>query len=264
MRRAKVLGATPETRLKRSLVGATFAGVKRRGKFLLFTLHVRRRAEPVLLVGHLGMTGRIYLAAKDAPLAKHAAVVLDLGRHRMIYEDTRYFGRFTLILAAWRLWVPSRWAGTSRPGIWPRLGRSGQAIKIKLLDQSLVAGVGNIYASEALFLARISPWARANELTRDQLARLWRAIRRVLATAIRQDSTVPLDFAGSGARDGLFYYGRKGDANGFYAERLLVYDRQGRPCPSCGTGIKRIVQGARSTYFCAVCQGVSGGKTKIS
>jgi len=133
------------------------------------------------------------------------------------------------------------------------LKRSRQAIKIKLLDQTVVAGVGNIYASEALFRARLSPKRAANRLTPKQIKRLWRAIREVLAGAIRGGSTVPLNFGG-GKSDGLFYFGRAPGAPDFYEERLRVYDREGRPCLKCRRLIKRITQAARSTYYCPRCQ----------
>jgi formamidopyrimidine-DNA glycosylase len=116
-----------------------------------------------------------------------------------------------------------------------------------------VAGVGNIYASEALFRARISPKLAANRLTSGQIKKLWRAIREVLAEAIAGGSTVPLNF-GAGKSDGLFYFGRAPGTPDYYAERLRVYDRTGEPCQDCGRLIKRIVQGARSTFYCPHCQ----------
>lgn len=255
VRRSRVLGATSEKELRTALRGATFSALSRRGKYLLFSLRARGRGEPVTLVGHLGMTGRMYLLARMAPLPRHAAVVLDLGRHRFVFEDTRYFGRFTLDAGGPAKLGPEPLEhGFTAEYLAAALKGSRQAIKVKLLDQTLVAGVGNIYASEALFRAGISPRVPANRLTRAQAIRLWRAIRRVLAEAIRRGSTVPLNFSGTGARDGLFYYGREGEAGVFFAERLMVYDRRGQPCRTCGTAIKRLVQAARSTFFCPVCQ----------
>jgi formamidopyrimidine-DNA glycosylase len=91
-------------------------------------------------------------------------------------------------------------------------------------------------------------------LKNDQIERLWKAIGEVLADAIRQGSTLPLDFAGDNGRDGLFYYGSAGQDAGFHPERLLVYGRHGKPCHQCGSSIKRLVQGARSTFYCPRCQ----------
>jgi len=132
------------------------------------------------------------------------------------------------------------------------LKRSRQPVKVKLLDQSLVAGIGNIYASEALFLAGISPRRAANRLTRQQVAKLWQAIRDVLTAAIAGGSTVPLNFSPRKS-DGLFYYGSAAGGPDFYTERLRVYDRHGERCLNCNTPVKRIVQAARSTFFCPNC-----------
>jgi formamidopyrimidine-DNA glycosylase len=253
--RARVIRPTAEGALKGALAGATFVKLARRGKYLLFTLRSRRGAKPVMMVGHLGMTGRIYLLPKNAPLPKHAAVVLDLGKHRMIFEDTRYFGRLTLDTSSPEKLGPEPLGGDfSAAYLFGALQRSSQGIKVKLLDQALVAGVGNIYASEALYRAGISPRTTANKLTKLQIGKLRRSIRRVLERAIRQGSTVPLDFAGTGARDGLFYYGQEGEGEIFHPERLLVYDRNGQACRKCGTKIERIIQAARSTFYCPSCQ----------
>jgi formamidopyrimidine-DNA glycosylase len=261
VRRAKVLGATSERELSRTLQGATFTGLSRRGKFLVFELRRANRGKIITLVGHLGMTGRMYLLPKASALPKHAAVVLDFDGHRMVYEDTRYFGRFTLDRNGLEKLGPEPLGPEFTVEHLARaLKRSGQPIKIKLLDQSLVAGVGNIYASEALFQARISPRLAANKLDAAQVRDLRRTMRKVLAEAIRRGSTLPLDFGKDGERNGLFYYGSAEGASDFYQERLLVYDRQGRPCVRCRTPIKRVVQGARSTFYCPSCQRSSAGK----
>jgi formamidopyrimidine-DNA glycosylase len=116
-----------------------------------------------------------------------------------------------------------------------------------------VAGIGNIYASEALFRARLSPQLAANRLTSTQVKRLWRAIREVMAEAIECGSTVPLNF-GAGKTNGFFYFGRAPGAPDFYEDRLRVYDREGNPCDDCRRPIERIVQAARSTFYCPHCQ----------
>jgi formamidopyrimidine-DNA glycosylase len=253
--RAKVLAPTSTREFTQALLGAKFCGLARRGKYLLFELRHAKRAELRTVVGHLGMTGRMYLLPAQAHPPRHAAVVLGLGRDNFVFEDTRYFGRLTLDVRALARLGPEplgpeftveRFAGA--------LARSRQPIKVKLLDQSLVAGVGNIYASEALFRAGIAPALWARKLRQAQVERLWRAIREVLSEAIACGSTVPLNYSGQGARDGLFYFGRAPGALDFYEERLQVYDRAGRPCPACGTVIKRRVQAARSTFYCPRCQ----------
>ena len=255
VRRAKVIAPTSVRAFTRALRGAKFAGVSRRGKYLVFDLRTARPARPLMLLGHLGMTGRMYLLPVKSPLPKHAAVVLNVGRANFVFEDTRYFGRLTLDPGAvGRLGPEPLSAQFTVRGFVRALDRSRQPIKVKLLDQSLVAGIGNIYASEALFRAGIAPTLPARELTSAQAARLWRAIRRVLREAIECGSTVPLNYAGAGLRDGLFYFGRAPGTPDFYEERLRVYDRAGRSCYKCGTAIKRLVQAARSTFYCPRCQ----------
>lgn len=259
VRRSKVLAPTSPRQFTEVLRGAKFTGLSRRGKYLLFTLRPAGRSGQLLLVGHLGMTGRMYLLPAKATLPKHAAVVLDLGRTKFVFEDTRYFGRLTLDNRSLKTLGPEPLGDHFTAAIFEKgLKHSGQAVKVKLLDQSLVAGVGNIYASEALFRAGVSPRIAARRLRSAQVSALWRAIREVLGEAIECGSTVPLDYAGTGARDGLFYFGRAPGTPDYYAERLRVYDRADEPCKSCGTAIKRLVQAARSTFYCPACQGGKG------
>ncbi|HXR04688.1 MAG TPA: bifunctional DNA-formamidopyrimidine glycosylase/DNA-(apurinic or apyrimidinic site) lyase [Verrucomicrobiae bacterium] len=254
VRRAKVLLPTLPRKFRRTLPGAEFNGLSRRGKYLLFRLRAKTGGRSISLLGHLGMTGRIFLAPKGRRLPKHTAVALDLGASNLIYEDTRYFGRLTLDTSAvTRLGPEPLDAEFGAETFAQSLERSRQAIKVKLLDQKLVAGVGNIYASEALFRARISPGLAANKLTMTQIRQLRLAIRAVLAEAIKLGSTVPLNLGGNKS-GGLFYFGRAPGAPDFYEERLRVYDREGQPCPNCGRPIKRIIQAARSTFYCPHCQ----------
>lgn len=256
--RAKILRPTSEREFKRILAGAKFQSLTRRGKYLLFGLHSSALKKEITLLGHLGMEGRMFVADPSEPLPKHAPVVLELDRGNFVFEDTRYFGRMTLDLSAVAKLGPEPWDETFTPEIFGQeLKRSRQAIKVKLLDQSLVAGVGNIYASEALHRAGISPKRAADKLTYAQVTALHRTIRRVLSDAIAGGSTVPLNFgagkSGAGS-DGLFYFGRAAGTKDYYEERLQVYDRAGKPCGKCKTPIRRIVQAARSTYYCPACQ----------
>ena len=246
--------ATPDE-FARAITGRRFASLGRRGKYLVFTLHARRGGPALAMLGHLGMTGRMQVQPARASLPRHAGVVFDLGRLRLVYSDTRYFGRCTLDtrplaeLGPEPLGPEFTIADFAR-----RLARSHQAIKVRLLDQSLVAGVGNIYASEALFRARVSPRLAACRLDARRVGSLWRSIRAVLAEAIAWGSAVPLNWDGAGRGDGVFYYGLAPGTRDYYEERLLVYDRAGQPCPRCRAPIQRIVQAARSTFFCPRCQ----------
>lgn len=254
IRRAAVLDPTPMAKFKKRLQGAKFLDLTRRGKYLLFELNAKDSGGKFTMLGHLGMTGRMFLAPKKESLPKHAAVVLDLGDRNFIYDDTRYFGRLTLDLTPVEVLGPEALGELFTPDHFAReLKRSRQPVKVKLLDQSLVAGVGNIYASESLFRAGISPRLAANRLKRVQVEKLWQAVRDVMNSAIEWGSTVPLNFSTHDS-DGLFYYGSAKGGEDFYTERLRIYDRDGKPCVVCGTPVKRIVQAARSTFFCPNCQ----------
>ncbi len=251
--RPKILKPTTEPELKRALTGAHFKGLTRRGKYMLFEFRAKG-GKNVTLLGHLGMTGKMFVSRKGATLPKHAAVVFELSAGKFVFEDTRYFGRMTLDLSAVEKLGPEPWDVKLSPEVFAKeLKRSRQAIKVKLLDQSLIAGVGNIYASESLFRAKISPRLAANRLNFAQVERLLDAVRDVLSEAISCGSTVPLNF-GTGKSDGLFYFGSQTGAEDFYTERLQVYDRAKKPCLVCGSPIQRIVQAARSTFYCKICQ----------
>lgn len=253
--RSRVLRSESKEAFERGLSGGRFVAVRRRGKYLVFDLSRSGSKPPMKVLGHLGMTGRLFLAPRDGPLPKHTAVVFDLGKDRLIFEDTRYFGRWTLDTGVLNHLGPEPLEPDFSTGAFVEaLRRSRQPIKVRLLDQTVVAGIGNIYASEALFRAGIAPKLPACRLKLQQIARLRRSIRLVLRDAIRRGSTIPLNFSGAGKPDGLFYFGRAPGISATYEERLRVYDRANLPCPECGTMIKRIVQAARSTFFCPNCQ----------
>jgi len=252
VRRERATRPTPSSELKRALTGAKFKGLSRRGKYLLFELQPKNTKKTLTVLGHLGMTGRIFVALKKEELPSHTAIVIDLGDRNFIYEDWRYFGRMSLDLSPIKELGPEPMDKSfSAEAFTNSLKQSRQPIKVKLLDQSLVAGIGNIYASEALFRARISPKLPANRLPLERAKDLLQAIRAVLADAIKYGSTVSLKTM-SGKSDALFYFSDDGER--FYEKRLRVYDRAGKPCLNCGTPIKRITQAARSTFYCPNCQ----------
>jgi formamidopyrimidine-DNA glycosylase len=195
---------------------------------------------------HLGMTGRLLVTTPDAPVAKHthARITLASGRE-LRFVDPRRFGR----LEFRDLRKEKGFAG---PGAEPleieaeefaALFRGRKlAIKAALLNQTLMAGVGNIYADESLFRAGIRPSRRAGRLTRQELDRLRIALKEVLKAAIR--------LGGSSVSD---YVDAEG-VRGFFQLEHCVYQRTGEPCKTCGNPIKRIVIGGRSTHYCATCQ----------
>ncbi len=175
--------------------------VHRRGKYLRFGL--RSPLGSFSLTGHLGMTGRMYLLPAGKPLPRHAAVVVDLGEAGWVFEDMRGFGRMTLDPEAVAGLGPEPLgADFTEAVLRDALRKSRQAVKVRLLDQSAIAGVGNIYASEALFRAGISPRRRATTLGAAEVGRLRGAVVEVLEEAIRLGSSLPLDFAGDSGSDG--------------------------------------------------------------
>src|SRR5438477_8070199 len=143
VRRSRVVHSASPAQLKRKLRGARFVDLSRRGKYLVFALRRPDEQEVFSLLGHLGMTGRMYLQPVFAPLAKHAAVVFSLGKLDFVFEDTRGFGSLSLDVTPLQRLGPEPLSDDfTADGFARALRRSAQAIKVKLLDQSLVAGVG--------------------------------------------------------------------------------------------------------------------------
>lgn len=232
-------------RLKQAhlLVGDTVAAIDRRGKQLALIGAGGR----VVLV-HLGMSGQVLVLTGDASPGDHAHVVWTLaGGSRVVFRDPRRFGGVWLLPD--RAALDARWAdlGPDALGVIPEdlssaLSTSSRAVKAALLDQRAVAGVGNIYADESLFEARIAPTRPCRSLSGDDFARLAAAIRAVMARAVLA--------RGSTLRDYRLPDGSAGDATAGHR----VYARAGQPCPVCGTPIERLVLAQRSTCWCPACQ----------
>lgn len=230
----------------RRLRNALITGVGRRGKYILFELEQGR-----MLATHLRMTGKFVSLTLDETLPPYAHVVFYLDdERRLVFCDMRQFGRMRLITSAQRL---PKELNTLAPEplseefteeyFLETLSRSKRSLKQLLLDQTRVLGLGNIYAVEALFLAGVHPLKPANKLSKPRARKLYHAIRQVLNEAIEAGSTLQINIA---------------DGNGSYfgtSERFWrVYERAGEPCVNCGSKIKRIVHGGRSTYYCPRCQ----------
>lgn len=224
------------------LRGRRIVGISRHGKFLLF--HLDDGAAD--LVVHLGMSGTIRLhGTTDAGRHDHVIIALDDG-HSLTYNDPRRFG--LMLLRSAHTGLPTRL------GIDPlspeftadRLAALARGrrrpIKNLLMDQALIAGLGNIYANEILAQARIRPGRAAGRLTRRDHQAVVDATREVLIAAIRQRGSSISDF-----RD------ITGNRGGFQ-QRFVVYDRCGQPCRRCSTGIRRRMLGGRSTFYCPSCQ----------
>jgi formamidopyrimidine-DNA glycosylase len=230
-----------------AVVGRTFRTPLRRGKYLLLPLD-----DGSDLLIHLRMTGRLLIVAADQPPVRfeHLALRLDNGLD-LRYADQRKFGRVTHLPVgaadehlATRLGPEPLGRGFTAGYLTARLRGRTAPIKTFLLDQRNVAGLGNIYVDEALFLARLHPLTPAGQLSDDQVTRLARSIRRVLRTAIDHQGTTFSSFENP--------YGESGGN----AARLNVYGRAraGLPCTRCGTILAWIRLGGRGTSYCPRCQ----------
>ena len=226
------------------LAGARVTGLGRRAKYGL--VHTDRA---LTMVFHLGMSGRWRIDPDT--LGKHDHLVLETAGHRFALCDPRRFGFVDLVpsdtLAEWPPFAAMgpEPLGTELTAAHLKAAFAGrkQAVKLLLLDQRIVAGLGNIYVCEALYRARIDPRKPAARVSGPALARLVEAVREVLGEAI--------EAGGSSLRD----YARPDGELGYFSSRFDVYDREGQPCPRGDGGtIRRIVQGGRSTWFCPRCQ----------
>lgn len=233
-------GHTPDD-VARALSGRTVTEVARRGKWLRITL------DRGAIFSHLGMTGRWSRAEEDEPDLPHERVRLRVSkgrdRYQVRYIDPRLFGRFVPAseLPAWDALGPDALVdGIDPERLFAGLSRRKIAVKVALLDQELLAGIGNIQAQEALFFAKLDPERPSTSLTRDEVGRLVlgleRTLRRTLDLAIAAGPRLP-------------YVEEKGTPNPF-----VVYGRAGSPCPECGTILEKLVQSARSTVRCPRCQ----------
>jgi formamidopyrimidine-DNA glycosylase len=229
--------------------GETVSRCRRRAKYLLIDLGDHEPPDRGLMI-HLGMSGSLRICdATDAPRKHdHFDLVLDNGRC-VRYNDPRRFGALLWWRGAAEDHELLRNLGPeplsddfSGAELWRRSRNRRGAVKNFIMDGSIVVGVGNIYASEALFMAGIHPGRPAGRISAARYDGLASAIRDVLDRAIRSGGTTLRDYLDSAGRPGYF------------AQELLVYERQGRPCFQCGTGIRRRVIGQRSSYFCPSCQ----------
>jgi len=241
-----LLAPRRRTEFRGRVEGRRIVAVDRRGKWLLF------RLEDGVLVTQLRMTGRFCAGTGPRPPVadfRHVAAEFDLDDGRtLFYDDVRRLGGF--------LWLtPEDWKREEarfgpeplEPGfragtLGSALSRGSAPVKNALLDQSRIAGVGNIYASEALHGARIDPRRPGPSLDAGEVVRLHRCLRSVLRRALESAGTTLRDYRAVNGQSGRFQ------------ARLRVYGREGEPCRRCGTEIVRIVQSGRSTFFCPGCQ----------
>ncbi|MER2599736.1 MAG: bifunctional DNA-formamidopyrimidine glycosylase/DNA-(apurinic or apyrimidinic site) lyase [Caldilineales bacterium] len=230
-----------------ALTDRQIVNASRRGKYLLFALD-----DGHIWAVHLRMTGQLHLAAPDAEQSKHIHALFDLDNGQQLrYRDPRKFGRFYLVENVQALaptMGPEPLAEHFTPlELFTRIQGRNTAIKTLLLNQTVLAGLGNIYADEALFTAGIHPRRAAHSITQADCNRLHTAIRQTLAMAIREGGS---SLGGSEITN----YRRPIGVQGRFQFRLHVYQRTGKPCTVCATPIERIRLAQRSTHFCPHCQ----------
>ena len=231
-------------RLPQLVAGATIRALERRGKYLLID------CGSGTLIVHLGMSGRLWLVDERTPVETHDHFDLVLENGRAVrLRDPRRFG-----LIVWQEKNPLDHPLLASIGpeplsetfdgdwLYEVTRNRSAAIKLVLMDSHVVAGVGNIYASEALFRAGINPKLPAQRIGRARYAVLAEKIRETLEAAIQAGGSTLRDYVGGDGRAGYFQ------------DEHLVYGRGGEPCLKCGTPIREIKQGARATYYCPACQ----------
>lgn len=242
----KIVRQPPPEEFSHLLKGRKILRLGRRGKYLL--LHL---AGNLSLVIHLRMTGRLVVTAPDTPLDKHTHAVFDLSNgDQLRFTDIRQFGRIWLaptheldqISGFKDLGVEPLSENFTREFMKKELRRRRTRLKPLLLDQSFIAGLGNIYVDEALHRARLHPERLAAGLNPREITHLYQSIREVLTEGINNRGTSFRDYVDGDGRPGN------------YQERLRVYGREGKPCAKCGKPIIRIKVGGRSSYFCPCCQ----------
>lgn len=229
------------------VAGQVIERIDRRSKYLLFHL-----SNGWSVVGHLGMSGRMtHLPSAEYQFQKHDHIEWRMEDEKsLIFHDPRRFGLMITALTSELADHPLLNKLGPEPleeefdstYLYSALKKRKSAIKLAIMDSHLVVGVGNIYASEALFRAGIHPEIPANKITKAKAAALTDAIKQVLAEAIAS--------GGSTLRD----YVRSSGEMGYFQHRFAVYGREGEPCVTCGAPIQKILQAKRSTYFCVTCQ----------
>ena len=243
----RTVAAPTATMFVDQIANQRFSDFSRRGKYMLLGLE-----SGDTLIVHLRMTGKLLVMAGDAPVDKHTHVVLDLDNgQRVHYNDTRKFGRMWLVTnpeTVLRKLGPEPLSEAFSPAhLGAALAGRSAAVKALLLNQEIIAGVGNIYADEALFAAGIAPLRAGGDLSEAEVTALHYAVRRVLAAGIAARGS---SLGGSSLQN----YLRPSGEQGGFQEQHQVFRRTGEPCRTCGQPIERIIVAQRSTHYCPHCQ----------
>lgn len=226
-----------------NIANQTINDIKRRGKFLIFEL------DNYLLVSHLRMEGKYFIKTKKDSINKHDHVIFYLDTNEELrYNDTRKFGKMHLVKKDELDLTPIKklglepWDELLTPKYLKEKLNKNKAIKTLLLDQSIITGIGNIYADEILFLSKINPETKGINLTNKNLSDIIENTKKVLEKAIQSGGTTIHSYT---SVDGI---------TGRFQQELLVHNKQSSPCPNCKTEILKIVVNGRGTYYCPKCQ----------
>jgi formamidopyrimidine-DNA glycosylase len=237
---------SPESEIAETLTGKWIERVRRVGKSIVMDLkkNPAKKTNDAQFLVHLGMTGRLLVSQPEVSLPPHTHAVLSLGDGREVrFVDPRRFGRLSVVKQPGGYTGPGAEPTTISVEDFSQLFKGRKlAIKAALLNQSILHGVGNIYADESLFRAGIRPRKPAGKLTRAELARLHKALQAVLAHAIKLGGSSVSDYVDA---DGV---------RGFFQLQHKVYGRAGEDCSDCGSALKKIVVGGRTAIYCPRCQ----------
>jgi formamidopyrimidine-DNA glycosylase len=236
--------------LNKKILNHTITKIERKAKYILIYLTPNVNFQSQVLIIHLGMSGRLTIQDEVYERKKHDHVILKLNSVLLVFNDARRFGIFTLTdlenLSQHKLFRKLGLEPLSKEFTVAKLKalfkNRNKNIKNTLMDASLIVGIGNIYASEALFRSAIHPERMASSLTDKDIKKLHEQIIITLEDAIRAGGSTLKDFSKANGESGYFQY------------QFKVYGREGFPCFTCKTPIQRIVQGGRSSFFCSKCQ----------
>lgn len=242
-----IIGGDPEDFISR-MEGRTAVAAQRKGKVLAVEMAGANHPDSIYLIFRLGMTGQVTIQPADAPLEPHTHVrmIFQGEKEELRFRDVRRFGRLSCLTsgefdALFASLGPDAQQATEDEFLRAMRGRRG-AIKSWLLNQQGVSGLGNIYADEALFEAGVHPLAQPTYVSPAAARRLYRAVQKVLKRAVNLQGTTFRDYVDIEGRPGNFH------------QRLLAYQKTGKPCPRCGVLIRRLIIAGRSSHFCPRCQ----------
>lgn len=241
----KIIGNTKPELFTKALIGQSIQDIYRRGKYIVFVF-----THDIWVTVHLRMTGRFVIAKKEAPFSKHHHVIIEFTDGTfIIYHDTRKFGRWNLVTNLDSFFAktgPEPLSQLTLKQFENLIAKTKRMLKPLLLDQSFIAGLGNIYVDEALWDAKLHPKRLSSTLSKKEIEHLYHAIQLVLKRGIEAQGTT----LGTGKTN---YY-RVDGSRGKHQNVMQVFRKTGKPCPRCGTAIERIVVAQRSTHICPQCQ----------